>query len=131
MNTTIIPDDIPWQDLPGYKKILKAVLIEMKEREIASYPDALIECTNSLLFNSQILSCFTIILFTKTKYFSLSSLMLSVLMIAVLSSLLLNYSAPGFIQMPKTPDPFHPILISLSSLEVETTCKLNLKELIL
>ena len=44
--------DIFWQDIPGYKCILKSILIEMKQRPIVQYPDALVDATLSLVQNT-------------------------------------------------------------------------------
>lgn len=38
---TLVSNNVNWKDVPGYSKILKAVLLEMKEREINNYPEAL------------------------------------------------------------------------------------------
>lgn len=56
-----------WQDIPGYKNILKAFLLEMKELDILEYPDALVEASLSLLNNNELLSIFVHIAFKKTK----------------------------------------------------------------
>jgi hypothetical protein len=40
-----------WQDIPGYRVVVKAVLQEMKLRNVAEYPDSLINATVALLQN--------------------------------------------------------------------------------
>jgi len=47
----IVNEHIPWQDLPGYRKLLKAFLIEIKKREITEFPEALKEALYSLTIN--------------------------------------------------------------------------------
>ena len=58
---------IVWQDIPGYRIILKSILFEMKEREVSTYPDALIDSTVSLLANEKLLNSFVSIVFKKTN----------------------------------------------------------------
>jgi len=41
-----------WQDIPGYKYILKSIIIEMKSRAVSEYPDPLIDATLALINNS-------------------------------------------------------------------------------
>lgn len=41
-----------WQDVPGYRVILRSILTEMKERKITEYPDSLIEATMALIHNT-------------------------------------------------------------------------------
>lgn len=52
--------------MPGYAKIVKAVLLEMKEREVSYYPEALKEATCALLANEKIVNCLVTIVFKKT-----------------------------------------------------------------
>ena len=53
--------------MPGYAKIIKAVLLEMKEREVSFYPEALKEATCALLANEKIVNCLVVIVFKKTQ----------------------------------------------------------------
>ena len=46
---------------------MKAVLSELKQRDILSYPDALVDTSVILLSNDQLLSVFTMILLKKTN----------------------------------------------------------------
>jgi hypothetical protein len=64
---TLVSSKINWNDVPGYKIIMKCVLLEMKHREIINYPDALIECTQALLSNEKLLNVFVTIVFRKTS----------------------------------------------------------------
>jgi hypothetical protein len=38
-----------WQDIPGYRIIVKSILIELKERNVVDYPDSLIDATLALV----------------------------------------------------------------------------------
>lgn len=58
-----------WKDVPGYKTILKAILLEMKERDIAYYPEALKETTCAMLYNEKLLNIFVTIVLKKTHAF--------------------------------------------------------------
>ena len=59
-------DSTPWHDIPGYVKIVKAVLFQMKKREIKKYPDALKEACSALLANENMLTAFVSVMFNKT-----------------------------------------------------------------
>jgi hypothetical protein len=54
----LVSNNVSWKDVPGYKSILKAVLLEMKERDVANYPDALKEATCALLYNEKLINIF-------------------------------------------------------------------------
>ena len=66
---TLVSCNISWKDVPGYKSILKAILLEMKERDIALYPEAMKETTCALLSNEKLLNVFVTIVFKKTYAF--------------------------------------------------------------
>ncbi|KRX03788.1 C2 domain [Pseudocohnilembus persalinus] len=55
-NTVIVNEQLPWYDLPGYKQIIKAFLLEMKSRDLDKYPDALKNASVSLLHNEKLLN---------------------------------------------------------------------------
>mmetsp|Transcript_3420 Transcript_3420/g.2404 ORF Transcript_3420/g.2404 Transcript_3420/m.2404 type:complete len:84 (+) Transcript_3420:1600-1851(+) len=59
----LVRNRVNWLNVPGYKIILKSVLIEMKTREVAFYPEALKDATCSLLANEKILNVFVTIVF--------------------------------------------------------------------
>jgi len=63
---TLVSAKINWKDVPGYKVIIKAILLEMKWRDVANYPDALLDATQSLLKNESLLNVFVTIVFRKT-----------------------------------------------------------------
>lgn len=65
----LVNSNVSWKDVPGYKSILKAILLEMKERDIALYPEALKETTCALLYNEKLLNVFVTIVFKKTHAF--------------------------------------------------------------
>lgn len=52
--TIVSRDNIPWHDIPGYKVMLKAFLVEMKNREVKEYPEPLIMASKELLINLDI-----------------------------------------------------------------------------
>ena len=60
---TCVRNSVNWMNVPGYKQILKSVLIEMKERDVAYYPEALKEATCALLANEKLLNIFVMIVF--------------------------------------------------------------------
>lgn len=63
----MVSHNIPWSGIPGYPVLLKAMLLELKEREIKKYPDSLISASCSMLHNSKILNVLVKILFEKTN----------------------------------------------------------------
>lgn len=69
VKNTLVSNNVNWKDIPGYKTILKAILLEMKERDVALYPEALKETTSALLFNEKILNIFVTIILKKTHAF--------------------------------------------------------------
>jgi hypothetical protein len=69
VKNTLVSNNVSWKNVPGYKSIVKAVLIEMKERDIAFYPEALKECTCALLYNEKLLNVFMTIVLMKTQVF--------------------------------------------------------------
>lgn len=62
-----------WHMLPGYATLTKAMLIEMKQRDVTKYPDALLNCTGAMLANERLLSVFIKVLFLKTSVFDASA----------------------------------------------------------
>lgn len=60
-------NNVNWKDVPGYAKIIKAILLEMKERDVQFYPEALKEATCALLANEKLVTCFVAIIFNKTQ----------------------------------------------------------------
>lgn len=65
--TVVVKDHVPWQDLPGYKTLVKALLLELKIREITAYPEALKAASQSILNNRKLLNVYVAIIFYKTK----------------------------------------------------------------
>ena len=61
---------IEWQDVPGYKATLKALLEEMKYRDISTYTEALIESVRSFCSNPRVLNVVIHISFSKTNKFN-------------------------------------------------------------
>lgn len=67
VKNTLVSNNVNWKDVPGYAKIIKAILLELKEREVQFYPEALKEATCALLANEKIVNCFVTIVFSKTQ----------------------------------------------------------------
>jgi hypothetical protein len=65
--------DIEWKFFPGYNKLLKGFLVEMKTRQILEYPDSLIEAGLKLLINEKLLVPFIKILFHKVNTYDTSA----------------------------------------------------------
>ena len=51
----VIKRNIFWQDVPGYKTIVKAVLREIQKRPLLSYPDSLLDASMALLSNEKVM----------------------------------------------------------------------------
>lgn len=64
---------ILWISIPGYKLLLKVYLLELKERKISEYPEALVEAGTVLLNNSKLLNVFVRIIFAKTNIYEFAS----------------------------------------------------------
>lgn len=62
-----VHQNVPWQDIPGYNIILKSFLLELKERRVENYSEALITAAKSLLRSPSILSVFVVVVFSKTN----------------------------------------------------------------
>jgi len=60
--------EIPWEEIPGYNIILKSFLIELKERNVVDYPDALIKASKTLLHCPKLLTIFSTIVLHQVKY---------------------------------------------------------------
>ena len=57
---------LEWKDIPGYRTLLKRLLLEMKSRSVTKYPDSLANCTGAVLVNEKLLSVFVKIVLLKT-----------------------------------------------------------------
>ncbi|CDW81936.1 duf1765 domain containing protein [Stylonychia lemnae] len=69
VKNTLVSNNVSWKDVPGYRTILKSILLEMKERDIAYYPEALKETTCAMLYNEKLLNIFVTIVLKKTHAF--------------------------------------------------------------
>lgn len=54
VKNAVVRKNIFWQDVPGYKVIVKAVLREMQKRPLLLYPDALLDASQALLSNEKV-----------------------------------------------------------------------------
>ena len=61
--------DIQWKYFPGYNKIVRCILAEMKKRPILDYPDALKIACFRLLSNEKLLNPMMLIIFSKANIF--------------------------------------------------------------
>ena len=64
-----LKEHIPWQDLPGYRLLLKAFLVELKNREILKYPVSLKQAAANFLLHEKLLNIFLTLVYNKTKVF--------------------------------------------------------------
>lgn len=51
LKSTVKTFSLLWQDIPGYRCIVKSILLELKTRKITEYPDTLIDATVALVEN--------------------------------------------------------------------------------
>ena len=70
--------DISWQYFPGYNKIIKYFLIEMKKRPIIHYPDALKSACLALLSNEKLLNSIISIIIRKANLYEPLTLLNSI-----------------------------------------------------
>ena len=54
VKSAVVRRNVFWQDVPGYKIIVKAVLRETQKRPLLLYPDALVDATMALLSNEKV-----------------------------------------------------------------------------
>ncbi len=64
---TVQINQVFWQDIPGYKFIVRSILYELKTRPVNEFPDPLVEATMTLISNSELLSSFVTIIFSRTN----------------------------------------------------------------
>jgi Protein of unknown function (DUF1765) len=74
IQTTVQTNHLFWQDIPGYRQIVKSILIELKQRRITEYPDSLVEATLSLIENPELLTVLLTIVFQKTNAYDSATL---------------------------------------------------------
>ena len=61
--------DVQWKYFPGYNKLVKCYLLEMKKRPIMEYPDALKIACFKLLSNEKLLNPISLIIFNKANIY--------------------------------------------------------------
>ena len=64
---TMPPHYVAWHKLPGYKTLLTCLLLEMKGRPVAQYPEPLVKLTNQLLVCTHLHSLLVKIVFCKVN----------------------------------------------------------------
>ena len=74
LKSTVKTYSIMWQDIPGYRTIVKSVLQELKYRSVVEYPDTLIDASNALVENPQLLTVMINIVFLKTNAYESGAL---------------------------------------------------------
>jgi len=72
-NTVVIKEHVPWQDLPGYTILVKALLVSLKQREVKAYPEALVNASIAFLKNEKLLNTYIAIVYNKTKLYDSNS----------------------------------------------------------
>lgn len=82
VKNTLVSGNVSWNNVPGYQDILKAMLIELKEREVAFYPEALKDTTCAMLCNEKLLNVFVTIVFKKTHAFDAQAVCSSLELVA-------------------------------------------------
>jgi hypothetical protein len=74
IQTTVQTNHLFWQDIPGYKLVVKSILLELKQRSINEYPDSLIDTTLELIQNPELLTVMMTIVFSKTNVYDSATL---------------------------------------------------------
>ncbi len=59
---------MPWNELPGYSKLLKSFLISLKNINIHIYQDSIKEVTKNLVFNDKLINVLMVIILNRTKF---------------------------------------------------------------
>lgn len=71
----VVKNNVPWHSLPGYSTLIKALLLEMKSRELKNYPEAMKQTLYALLNNTALLNIIMVILFNKTNMYDADTLL--------------------------------------------------------
>ena len=71
---TMPPHYVSWHKLPGYKTLLTCLLLEMKGRPVAQYPEPLVKLTNQLLVCTHLHSLLVKIVFCKCSVHDVCSI---------------------------------------------------------
>lgn len=67
--TIVVVNEVDWTEIPGYRPIVDALMEELQERDLLSYPDSLSQATVSFISNASLLNKFVNIVFSKTYAF--------------------------------------------------------------
>ena len=73
IQTTVQTNHLFWQDIPGYRQIVKSILFELKQRPVTEYPDSLIDATIELIQNEELFTVIKQIIFSKTNVYDSAS----------------------------------------------------------
>jgi len=71
---TVQTNHLFWQDIPGYKFIVRSIIFELKTRPITELPDPLVDATLTLIKNTDLLSIFVTIIFSRTNAYESTQL---------------------------------------------------------
>jgi hypothetical protein len=66
---------VPWQKVPGFDILLRALLHQMRAMEVQHYPEALKECLQALLHCEYLTDVFVHVLFQQTRVNDLPNIM--------------------------------------------------------
>lgn len=69
---------VPWNEIHGYERIIRAFAGEMHRRKVSEYPDVMVEAATKLLSNELLLGFFIRILFNKTSLFDSEDILHSI-----------------------------------------------------
>ena len=63
----VVEENFNWQDIKGYRVLLKAMFTELKIRPISGFSDALISASKKMLLNEKLLNTYVAIIYKRTK----------------------------------------------------------------
>lgn len=63
----VVEENFNWQDIKGYRVLLKAMFTELKIRPISAFSDALISASKKMLLNEKLLNTYVAIIYKRTK----------------------------------------------------------------
>lgn len=67
--TVVMRQNIPWQDIPDYKILVKHFLIEFKRNDITTLPMSLVDASAAMLSNENLLTVLIALIFSKTSIY--------------------------------------------------------------
>jgi len=70
----VVKENFAWQDIKGYRILLKALFCELKTQPIIGFSDALITASKKMLLNEKLLNTYVAIIYKRTKFLEFISL---------------------------------------------------------